>query len=139
MALRHYYALIEPLDEGRGYSIWFPSFPGTTSHAESPQDVHTQAVDALATVVEAMEADGEALPRSFEAQDGGVTFDAGFFKTGTAMLVPVETSGKALRVNISLNEGLLSRLHAVARRTGTSRSALLARGAKLVIATESGS
>jgi metal-responsive CopG/Arc/MetJ family transcriptional regulator len=59
-------------------------------------------------------------------------------KASTAMLVPVETSGKALRVNISRNESLLSRLDDVARRTGTSRSARLARGARMVIAAESG-
>jgi metal-responsive CopG/Arc/MetJ family transcriptional regulator len=42
----------------------------------------------------------------------------------------------ALRVNISLDEGLLARIDDVSKRTGLSRSALLARGARMVIATE---
>jgi predicted RNase H-like HicB family nuclease len=136
MAIRHYYALIESLGGGKGFSIWFPSFRGTTSHADTQHDVPRQAADALATIVEAMEADGEALPTCYEDNDGGVTFDAGFLKNSVPLLVPVEIAGKALRVNVSLNEGLLNRIDEVARRTGTSRSALLARGAKLVIAAE---
>jgi metal-responsive CopG/Arc/MetJ family transcriptional regulator len=48
----------------------------------------------------------------------------------------VETAGRALRVNISLEEGLLARIDDVAKRTGLSRSSLLARGARMLIATE---
>jgi len=137
MAVRHYYALVEATGDGKGYSIWFPSFKGTTSHADTQHDVLRQTMEALATVVEAMEADGETLPLPYEEQDGGVFFDAQYLQTSVALLVPVDIAGKALRVNVSLNEGLLSRIDEVARRTGTSRSALLARGAKMVIAADS--
>ena len=136
MAIRHYHALIETLPDGKGYSIWFPSFKGTTSHADTRHDVFRQAADALATIVEAMEADGETLPLPWEEQDGGSCFDAQYLQTSQVMLVPVDIAGKALRVNISLNEGLLARIDEVARRTGMSRSGLIARGAKLVIAAE---
>jgi metal-responsive CopG/Arc/MetJ family transcriptional regulator len=54
-------------------------------------------------------------------------------------MVSVETAGRALRVNVSLDKGLLSRIDDVAKRTGVSRSALLARGARMVIATETAS
>ncbi len=136
MAVRHYCALIETLPDGKGFSIRFPSFKGTTSHADTRHDVFRQAADALATIVEAMEADGEALPLPWEEQDGGACLYAQHPQASQAMLVPVDVAGRALRVNISLNEGLLARIDDVARRTGTSRSALIARGVKLVIAAE---
>lgn len=50
--------------------------------------------------------------------------------------MPVEAAGRALRVNVSLDEGLLMRIDDVSERTGLSRSALLARGARLLIATD---
>jgi predicted RNase H-like HicB family nuclease len=131
--MKHYYAVIETGADS-SVSVYFPSFPGTTSQADGPAEMYRQAQDALATVVEAMEAGGDALPPSFENGDGGAAEALG---AGPTMLVPVEIAGRALRVNVSLNEGLLGRIDDVARRTGTSRSALLARGARLVIAAES--
>lgn len=53
-----------------------------------------------------------------------------------SFLVPVETTGRAPRVNISLDEGLPARIDDASKRTGLSRSALLARGARMPIATE---
>jgi len=39
-------------------------------------------------------------------------------------------------VNVSIDEGLLARIDDISRRTGLSRSSLLARGARLIIAAE---
>jgi hypothetical protein len=64
-------------------------------------------------------------------------YDRSAFSDPRSMLVPVETAGRALRVNVSIDEGLLGRIDEVSKRTGMSRSALLARGARLVIAEES--
>jgi len=50
--------------------------------------------------------------------------------------VPVEAAGRALRVNVSLDGGLLARIDEVSRQTGLGRSALLARGARMLIAIE---
>jgi hypothetical protein len=60
------------------------------------------------------------------------------FYDPVALLVAVEVSGQALRVNISLDNGLLARIDDASKRSGLSRSALLARGARTVIATEVG-
>ena len=52
------------------------------------------------------------------------------------LFVPVEVHTRSVRINVSLDEGLLARMDAVATRMGTSRSALLAKGARLAIAAE---
>ena len=111
--------------------------PGVTSVAETFSDVMRQAKDALATAVEAMEQDGEALPPA-NVEGAVPDYDRSVYHDPRALLVPIETSGRAVRVNISLDKGLLVRIDDVATRTGLTRSSLLARGARLVIASEAG-
>lgn len=135
MATKYYLAVADRLPGESNWSIIFPDFPGVTSVAEKFADVMRQAKDALATAVEDMEQDGDALPPSVE-EDALPDYDRTAFHDPRTLLVPVETTGRALRVNISLDEGLLARIDDVSKRTGLSRSALLARGARMVIATE---
>ncbi len=135
MATKYYLALADRLPGESNWSITFPDFPGVTSVAEKFADVMRQAKDALGTAVEDMQHDGESLPLSIE-EDAVPDFDREAYHDPRTLLVPVETTGRALRVNVSLDEGLLARIDDVSKRTGLSRSALLARGARLVIATE---
>lgn len=136
MATKYFLAIADREDGERRWSIVFPDFPGVTSAAETFADVMHQAKDALASAVEDIEHDGDALPVSVE-EDAMPEYDRAGFHDPRVLLVPVEVTGRALRVNVSLNEGLLARIDDVSRRTGLSRSALLARGARMLIATES--
>jgi predicted RNase H-like HicB family nuclease len=137
MAQKNYLAIADLAPGEANWSVTFPGFPGVTSVAESFSEVIRQAKDALATAVEDMVADGEALPLAIE--DGDVpAYDRGDFHDPRILLVPVDIAGKAMRVNVSLDEGLLARIDDVSKRTGLSRSSLLARGARMVIATETG-
>jgi hypothetical protein len=52
------------------------------------------------------------------------------------LLLPGETAGRTLRINVSLDERLLPRIDDVSKRTGLSRLSLLARGARKLIATD---
>ncbi len=138
MATRHYVAIVDRQPGEANWSIVFPDFPGVTSVAERFADAMRQAKDALATAVEDMEADGDALPLSTE-DDVWPDDDRSRFHDPRILLVPVDVAGRAVRVNISLDEGLLGRIDEIAKRAGLSRSALLAKGARMVIATEVGS
>ncbi len=135
MATRYYLAVADRVPGERNWSILFPAFQGVTSAAENFGDVLRQAKDALATAVEDMLADNEALPRSIE-ENANPDYDRAGLHDPRALLVPVDVPRRAVRVNVSLDEGLLGRLDDISRRSGLSRSALLARGAKLVIANE---
>ena len=135
MATKYYLAIADRLPGESAWSIIFPDLPGVTSVAGKFADVMRQAKDALATAVEDMAQEGEALPPSVE--EGALPdYDRSAFQDPRTLLVPVETAGRALRVNVSLDEGLLARIDDVSKRTGLSRSALLARGARMLIATE---
>ena len=135
MTTRHYIAVVdqEPGEDNR--SILFPDFPGVTSVAETFSAVMRQAKDALASAVLDMSEDGEPLPPSVE-DDAMPDIDLSQFRKPHVLLVPVEVPGRSVRVNITLDEGLLGRLDEIASRLHSSRSALLARGARTVIAQE---
>jgi len=136
MATKYYLAIADRLPGEANWSITFPAFPGLATVAESFAEIMRQAKDALATLVDDMENDGEALPAAIE--DGAIPeYDRALYHDPMTLLVPIETAGRSLRVNISLDEGLLARIDDVSRRTGQSRSSLLARGARLIIASES--
>jgi predicted RNase H-like HicB family nuclease len=137
MAVKTYLGIADRMPGEALWSIIFPDFPGVTSVAQNFAAVMSQAKAALASAVEDMEADGESLPASLE-DDVTPAYDASAFHDPRILAVPVETSGRALRVNVSLEEGLLARIDDVAKRMGVSRSSLLARGARLVIASEAG-
>jgi predicted RNase H-like HicB family nuclease len=135
VTIRTYLAIADREPGDTAWSITFPHFPGVTSVAMEPREIMRQASDALASMVDAIVEDGDALPPSIE--DGGsLEYDPSEYTSPRALLVPVEVPGRAVRVNVSLDEGLLARLDELARRSGTSRSGLLARGARLVIAEE---
>lgn len=135
MATRNFIGIADREGPGEHWSITFPQFPGVTSVAEDACAIMQQAKDALASAIEDMEAEGEVLPPSHE-EGGSPDWKREAFVNPLVLLVPVEVSGRSVRVNISLDEGLLGRIDDVAKRTSTSRSALLARGARMVILAE---
>lgn len=136
MTTKTYLAIADQAPGEPLHSIIFPAFPGVTSVAEALVDIIPQARDALATAVEDMEAEGEALPPAIEDGAKTPTLPAGLHSP-IMLLVPVEVHTRSVRINVSLDEGLLARMDAVASRVGTSRSALLAKGARMAIAAES--
>ena len=135
LTTRTYLAVVDQEPGEQNRSILFPDFLGVTSVAESFAAVMRQARDALASAVLDMIEDGHPLPPSVE-DDAMPSVDLAPFRNPHLLLVPVEVPGRSVRVNITLDEGLLGRLDEIAARTHSSRSALLARGARAVIAQE---
>ena len=85
-----------------------------------------------------MQEEGEALPLDIDQGGGGVGYDPSEYHDPRSVVVPVDVDGASVRVNISMDDGLLARLDSLSKRQSTSRSALLARGARMVLAAESG-
>ena len=136
MPTRTYLAVFEREKGEADWSITFPQFPGVTSVAEGPETFVSQARDALGTAIEDRLEHGEPLPPSLE--DGALP-PAAETSSPTAeiwshALVEVQVAGPSVRVNVSLEGSLLSKIDEAARRRGQTRSALLAEGARLVLA-----
>jgi predicted RNase H-like HicB family nuclease len=133
MALTYYRALLVQ-DEGDGpddgYGVVFPDLPGCTSAGDTRMDAARQAADALAGHIALLAEEGQALP---EPSDLGSALpdwldDAG--RIAAEVLVPVEMPGRAVRANITVDEGLLHRIDVAAQAMGNTRSGFLAEAAR---------
>ena len=133
MALGYYRALLvqdngDSMDDG--YGIVFPDLPGCTSMGNTRMEAAKQAAEALAGHVGMLVEDGIALP---EPSDVGATPPAWLNDSGRVVaevLVPVELPGRAVRANITVDEGLLHRIDVAARSSGNTRSGFLAEAAR---------
>ena len=134
MATRYYLGIAECLPEN--WSISFPVFPGTVTTGRDFAELMTNARDALASVVAAMEEDGVPIPESFDAAPESSAYNPAGYHDPRAVLIPVDVGGRSVRINVTMDEGLVARLDRLADRAHASRSALLARGARMVLAVE---
>ncbi len=109
--------------------VSFPDFPGCVTTAGDMRSAIERGAQALGLHVEGMIEDGEALPdpRSVERL---IAEEADWLKDAVLALVEVEVPGKALRVNISLDEALLARIDKAAASAGQTRSGFLASAAR---------
>ena len=119
-------------DEGSGYGISFPDFPGCVSVGDTVDDAIRNGCEALAFHVEGMYDDGDAVPppRSIEAIKADPEL-AEWRRGADIALVPLLLDrGSSRRVNISIDRGLLEAIDDEARQRRMTRSAFLASAAR---------
>jgi predicted RNase H-like HicB family nuclease len=123
------YALIH--EEDGIFGISFPDFPGCISTGRTEEEVLRKGAEALTFHVAGMVEDGDPLP----AQRGlaELRADAAFQQDSAGAiltLVSVDLPGRAVRLNISMDETLLDAVDRAAAAAGQSRSAFLAEAAR---------
>jgi predicted RNase H-like HicB family nuclease len=111
-----------------GFGVFFPSVPGCVSAADTLFEAMTNGEQALAAHLELLAEDGEDLPQSDNVGtefpfDPEVDVEAIF-------LARAELPGRTLRLNITMDEGLVARIDRVAK----NRSAFLAEAAREALA-----
>lgn len=123
-------ALIHEEDGTFGAS--FPDFPGCTTAADDVDTLFRKAAEVLAFHVGGMVEDGRAVPRirSLSELREDATFQEDGADAALVGVVNVELPGKAVRVNISIEEGLLASIDLAAKARGETRSGFLARSAR---------
>ena len=118
-------------EENGTFGISFPDFPGCISTGESYDSVMRSGAQALTMHIEGMIEDSEPMPalrtvhelcadQSLQADIEGAAF----------AILPVEWPGKSVRVNITLDEHLLSAIDRSASASGSTRSGFLAEAAR---------
>ena len=81
--MKNYIAIVEPSDDGKTWWISFPGLPGVTSAADGPEQIVTQAQDAMASAVDA----GAVPPTAIE--DGVIPpYDLRDYHNPLVVLVP---------------------------------------------------
>ena len=118
------------------YGVSFPDFPGCVTGAEDIDTAVRKAQEVLAFHAEGLAEDGPLPePRSLAElrKDAEFRRDA---KGAMVTLVPYLPPSRATRINITLDEGLLSRIDNAANALGETRSGFLASAARKRLAEE---
>jgi len=105
--------------------VFFPDLDGCTSGGDTLQEAARNAAEALALHLEGMAEEGYPIPEPSEL-DALPPPESG---EAMRLLVP----GRAVRANLSLEEGLLARIDAAAAARGMTRSAFLAEAARRML------
>ena len=126
MATVYYPAIIER--DADGYGAFFPDLPGCVSAGDTAQEAALAAEEALSGHLSMMIEHGDALPDPSDVD--AVERDPEVNEVAR-ILVRGERPGKAVRVQISMDEGLLARIDRVA----PNRSRFLADAARSALTT----
>lgn len=124
MASAAYMAIVER--GKRGYGVFFPDLPGCVSAGLTEPEVFSGAEEALAGHLAEMLTEGESLPRPSD----NILHDPEVDEY-CRILVRVELPGKAVRLNITMDEGLVAAIDRVA----SNRSSFLADAARAALAS----
>lgn len=125
MATVYYPAIIERGPESFG--VYFPDLPGCVSAGRTVQEAALGAEEALNGHLSVMAEYGDAIPQPSELD--AIEADEGSDEVGR-ILVRGERPGKAVRVQVTIEEGLLARID----RAASNRSRFLADAARAALA-----
>jgi predicted RNase H-like HicB family nuclease len=132
--MKRYFAL---LDGGPGaYGVAFPDCPGCTAMGADYNEAYANAIAALGEWVHDALVEGEApAPSTIEALRRDPDVIAAIREGVIFLAVPlVIESGRSVKANISLDQGLLDAIDAAAKRSGLTRSGFLSSAAREKIA-----
>jgi predicted RNase H-like HicB family nuclease len=121
----YYPAIVERA--GKGYSVYFPDLPGCTSAGATLQAAARNAEEALAAHLILSAEQGDPIP---EPSDMDACPADPEVEEAARLMVRVEPPGRALRLNVTLDEGLVAAIDRVAE----NRSAYLAAAARQALA-----
>ena len=123
-----YVAIIDQASDGT-YGVSFPDLPGCASAGDSLPEALENAREALGLHLHGLEEEGLAVPAPSEL----ATFlDDPEHREGAVAFTPVEPRrrrGRAVRINLSIDEHLLAEIDRAAETEGVSRSAYLSAAA----------
>jgi predicted RNase H-like HicB family nuclease len=125
LATVYYPAIIER--GRRGFGVFFPDLPGCTSAGDTVTEAALNAEEALMGHLLVSEEYGDEIPEPSELDQVVVDPDV---EEVARILVRGERRGKAVRINITLDEGLVAAIDKVA----ANRSGFLADAARAALA-----
>ena len=125
LAIVYYPAIIER--GRRGYGVFFPDLPGCTSAGDTVSEAALNAEEALMGHLLVSDEHGDELaePSALDA----IVVDPDVDEVAR-ILVRGERKGRSVRINITLDEGLVAAIDKVA----TNRSGFLAEAARAALA-----
>jgi predicted RNase H-like HicB family nuclease len=110
------------------YGVVFPDLPGCTAMGETIDQAMGAAAEALGDWIRTVESDGVAIPPPRTAQalhEDPETASALAAGAALASILVVRATGRPVRANLTLDEGVVSALDEAARTRGVTRSAMV--------------
>ncbi len=132
-----YYLGVVDKDADSAFGMWFPDMPGCFPAADTFEDLPRIAAEMLRMHVEALESNGRMvpLPRDIAMVMADREVRRSLKVGATTMLVPLLADpGRTVRVNVTVDRGLLEQIDEAAEARGLTRSAFLAQAAREKIA-----
>jgi predicted RNase H-like HicB family nuclease len=119
-------------EQGTSYGVHFPDFPGCISGGDTLEEAVQDASAGLGFHIRSMMKDGASMPEPMALEKAMADEDS---QGGIAVLIKPNMipKGKAIRLNITLDENLLEQIDKRAANIGKSRSAFLADAAREAI------
>lgn len=118
-------------EEDGVFGASFPDFPGATTVANDLDTLIPKAAEMLVFHVEGMVADGEDVPAIRTPSQIMTDTKLAADREGAFLwLLEVDLPGRTVRVNITLDEGMLKRIDRAAESVGESRSGFLVSAAR---------
>jgi len=119
VATASYIGVIERGEQGFG--VFFPDVPGCVSAGDTLLEAMENGEQALAAHIELLAEFGEDIPDA----SSEVEIDEGI-EVASLFVAHIELPGKTVRLNITMDEGLVTRIDRIAK----NRSAFLAEAAR---------
>ncbi|MDH6267146.1 putative RNase H-like HicB family nuclease [Rhizobium sp. SG_E_25_P2] len=131
--MTNYVALIHK-DADSDFGVSFPDFPGCVTAGSSLEAARSMAEEALCLQNESLLEDGDGVPPPSSLDE---IMEQVEHRNAVAVLIAAKDQEKAIRVNITIPERYLRAIDVYARNHGLSRSGLLVKAAKQVMADDS--
>jgi len=134
--MKYYLGVVEK-EADSAFGMWFPDMPGCFPAADDFNDLPRIAAETLRQHVEALESNGRPVPAPRPVAEVMTDKDVrrSVRNGATTMLVPLLADpGRTVRVNVTVERGLLEQIDEAAETRGLTRSAFLAQAAREKIA-----
>ncbi|MDC7785007.1 type II toxin-antitoxin system HicB family antitoxin [Rhodoplanes sp. TEM] len=131
-----YVAIVEK-DPDSAFGVWFPDVEGCFSAGDTLAEAAANAAAALRQHVEALESAGRPVPSARALDEVREDADVSEALAAGALLIAVpllSDAGRTVRINVSLDKGLVDQIDDAASARGLTRSAFLAQAAREKIA-----
>lgn len=132
MTTRYYLGVLEN-EPKRAFGLWFPDLPGCFPATDELEDLPGVAAELLRQHVEALESNGRPVPPPRPLAEVMAEPEVRKALSGgaTTMLIPLLADpGRTVRVNVTVERGLLDQIDEAAKARGLTRSAFLAQAAR---------
>lgn len=122
-----YFAVLHPPEDGSSWGVTFPDLPGCVSGGDSFEDAVHAAREALSGHLAALRADGDPVPPPRTWAEVSADPEAMAPGALAQLITPRRVPGERLRINITIDKGLLRVADEAAEAAGLTRSSFIER------------